>query len=278
MNTVAPPRHVRTGRDGTLRLHFERRGARTVLARSAYTLPLQVLTPVALDADAAVVSVLNPTGGLVGGDRLDIDVFATAGAHAVLTTPSATKVYRSAVEMAEQRVRLTIGPRALVEWVPDHTIPFAGAAFRQTIDVELAPDGALVLVDAFAAGRVARGETWRFGHLESSIAVHDARGPILHDRFVLTGPAAWDGVGLAESRPYFGAVVVVADVDLAALARDLDALAVDGFVAAAARMARRGLLLRCLASDAPALLAGIDSAWACARRSLGLPRLALRKP
>lgn len=275
---VAPPPPARTGRDGTLRLRFARRAGRTVLAHSAYTLPLQVLAPVALDDAAAIVSVLNPTGGLVGGDRLTIEVTAETGTHALLTTPSATKVYRSAGEIAEQRVRLGVGAGALLEWVPDHTIPFAGSAFRQAIDVQLASDGALVLVDTFAAGRVARGETWRFAHLESGLAVHDARGPILLDRFVLTGPPAWDGLGFTESHPYFGSIAVVADVDVDALARALDAITVEGFVAAAARLGRRGLVLRCLATAAPALLAGIDEAWTCARASLGLPRLPLRKP
>ena len=60
----------RVGRDGALSLRFERRGAATVLARSRFTLPLQVLSPLVLDHAAAVVSILNPTGGLVGGDRL----------------------------------------------------------------------------------------------------------------------------------------------------------------------------------------------------------------
>jgi len=81
------PRAVRVGRDGALRLDFERRGAATVVADCRFTLPLQVLAPVALDDPAAVVSILNPTGGLVGGDHLAIDVHVGAGAHAVLTTP-----------------------------------------------------------------------------------------------------------------------------------------------------------------------------------------------
>ncbi len=156
---------ARVGRDGSLRLRFERRGSRTVVTGCRYTLPLQVLAPVALDDPAAVVSILNPTGGLVGGDRLSIDVHAAAGAHAVLTTPSATRVYRTEGEVTAQMVRLSVGPRAVVEWVPDHTIPFAGSALRQTIDVELDETAGLVLVDAFSAGRIALGEAWRFAVL-----------------------------------------------------------------------------------------------------------------
>src|SRR4029077_14631792 len=112
---------ARVGRDGALRIGFARRGPATVVAGSRFTLPLQVLAPMALDDPAAVVSILNPTGGLVGGDRLEIDVRAGAGAHAELTTPSATRVYRAEGDPTVQTVRLSIGPHAVVEWVPDHT-------------------------------------------------------------------------------------------------------------------------------------------------------------
>src|SRR5262245_28212945 len=88
----------RAGRDGALCRELERRGAQTVVAGCRWTLPLQVLAPMALDDAALVVSVLNPTGGLVGGDRLVVDVRLGPGAHACLTTPSATKVYRTTGE------------------------------------------------------------------------------------------------------------------------------------------------------------------------------------
>src|SRR5207247_38951 len=118
----------RVGRDGTLALTLERRAGTTVLGRCRYALPLQVLAPLALGGPAAVVSVLNPTGGLVGGDRLAIDVTLGRAAHGCLTTPSATKVYRTAGAAAEQRVRLRLEAGAILEWVPDPTIPFVVVA------------------------------------------------------------------------------------------------------------------------------------------------------
>jgi urease accessory protein len=273
---ASPPR---VGRDGELRLAFERRGARTVLAGCRWRLPLQVLAPVALDDAAAVVSVLNPTGGLVGGDRLAIDVVAGPGAHACLTTPSATKVYRTAGAPAEQTVRLALAAGARVEWVPDHAIPFPGAALRQRLDAEVAEGATLVAVDAFAAGRVARGETWRFALLDSALGVRDARGWLLHDRLVLRDGAPGPGLGLAGDRPYVATVAVIADAGVAAFVDDAAALGGDGAEVGAAPLPRRGALVRCLAADAPALTRVLDGLWAAARRRvLGLPPLALRKP
>jgi urease accessory protein len=267
---------ARVGRDGTLHLAFERTGAATAVVRCRYTLPLQVLAPLALDDPSAVVSVLNPTGGLVGGDRLDIDVEVGAAAHACLTTPSATKVYRAGGPPAVQAVRIAAGPGATVEWVPDHTIPFAGAAFRQTIDVTLGEGARLIAVDAFSAGRVARGETWRFALLDSALAIRDARGWLLRDRFVLDGGLAAGGVACAEGHPYWATVVVIADSGVEDFLAALDAPF--GAEMGGAVLPRRGALVRCLATDAPALIGAVESVWAAARRHvLGLAPLPLRK-
>ncbi|HEY7520464.1 MAG TPA: urease accessory protein UreD [Methylomirabilota bacterium] len=272
---IAP---ARVGRDGRLALGFERRGVRTVLARCRYTLPLQVLAPMALEDRAAVVSILNPTGGLVGGDTLEIDVDMAPGAHACLTTPSATKVYRAESAAATQHVDLHVAGGACLEWIPDHTIPFAGAVFRQILKADVAEGGALVIVDAFAAGRVARGEAWRFALLDSTLGVADRAGPILHDRFILRdgGPR---GLGMTEACAYFATVAVVADAGVTAFVERVAALAVDEDVhVGAGLLARRGAVVRCLAADAPALARAIDAVWTAARLAvLGVGPLALRK-
>jgi len=270
---------ARVGRDGALALRFELRGGRSVVAGCRWTTPLQVMAPVALDDRAAVVSILNPTGGLVGGDRLAIDVTVGAGAHACLTTPSATKVYRTAGAVAEQTVRVTLAPGSRLEWAPDHTIPFAGAALRQRFDAEVGDGATLIVVDAFAAGRVARGETWRFLLLDSTLSVRDASGWLLHDRLRLCDGTPGGGLGLAEARPYVATIALIADTGVGAFVADVAALVNDDADVGAALLSRRGALVRCLAADAPALTRVLDAVWAAARHhALGLPPLTLRKP
>ncbi|MBI4628872.1 MAG: urease accessory protein UreD [Candidatus Rokubacteria bacterium] len=284
-SSSSPPRvsvdPARVGRDGALALGVERRGAANVVTRCRSTLPLQVLAPVALDDPAAVVSVLNPTGGLLGGDRLAIEAEVGPCAHACLTTPSAGRVHRTEGEPAVQTVALRLGRRAILEWVPDHTIPAAGSAFRQAIDVELDDGATLILLDAFAAGRIARGEAWRFALLDGALRIRDRRGWLLHDRFVLGGGSAAAGLGFAEGHPYFATVALVADSGLERFTAEARRAIedVEGARGGVAALARRGAVVRCLAASAPALTGLLDALWAAARRELlGLPPLALRKP
>lgn len=270
----------RVGRDGALRVRFDRRGLETVVSACRFTVPLQVLAPLALDDAAAVVSVLNPTGGLVGGDRLMIEVDVGPAAHGCVTTPAATQVYRTLGEPAVQDVTLRLEAGACLEWVPGHTIPFAGSAFRQAIRVELAEGARLILIDGFAAGRIARDEAWRFASLESSLSARDAGGWVLRDRFLLDGSPAWQALGFAEEAPYFATVALVADAGFDDFALDVAAL-VEGREdarAAVASLPRRGALVRCLAAAAPALAEMLEGIWRLARRRIfGRPGLALRK-
>jgi urease accessory protein len=241
--------------------------------------PLQVLAPMRLPDPAAVVSILNPTGGLLGGDRLAIEVVLERGAHACLTTPSSTRVARTDGPTAEQDVRLAVGPEGCLEWLPEHTIPAAGSALRQRIDVDLAPGARLILVDGFAAGRVARGEAWQFAWLESAISVREGSRWVLHDRFALGPDGPWDSLGCAEGHPYFGSAVIVGPGALGPLAGAIKAtLGALGVTAGAAPGPRGGLVARVLAPTAPALVTALDTLAALARRALlDLPPLARRR-
>jgi urease accessory protein UreH len=178
----------RTGRDGLLRLGFQRNGRRTVLTERRFRLPLQVLEPLDLDpSGAAVVVMLNPTGGILGGDRLETTVTLGDGSHACLTTPAAARAYRSAGPVAVQTFTASVGEGAVLEYVPDHLIPSPGARLHQRTAIALGPRATLIVVDAWAVGRIARSEAWSFGELDLELVVRDAGGLLLRDRAVLRG-------------------------------------------------------------------------------------------
>ncbi len=231
----------------------------------------------------ATLHLLNPTGGVLGGDVLETEVTIGAGAHVCLTTPSATRVYRSAGAASVQRFRARLEAGAVLEYVPDHVIPSPGARLVQRVDVDLAPGALVLLLDAWTPGRVVRGEAWRFDLFDLSTAVRDPAGPVFEERVRLERPTAADGFALTEGRPYIAtfAAVGARDADWPALAAAMyDALAGagDGVLGGAGALGRGGAVARVLARSAPELSAGVERLWGLCRASLlGLPPLDLRK-
>ncbi len=155
-----------------------------MLTERRYALPLQVLEPMELEAGVAALMLLNPTGGVVGGDRLCTEVRLGAGSHACLTTPSATRIYRSVGPPAVLSFRATLDAGARLEYVPDHLIPSPGARARQCTEVVLGPGATALILDAWSVGRPARGEAWDFAELDLGLACRmpmvpfSASGPV----------------------------------------------------------------------------------------------------
>jgi urease accessory protein len=102
------------------------------------------------------VYVLHPPGGVVGGDRLRVDVDVGPGAHALLTTPAATKVYRTAGAAASIDNRLTVAAGGKLEWLPQETILFDGCDVATRTRVELAAGAAFVGLELVCFGLPAR--------------------------------------------------------------------------------------------------------------------------
>jgi urease accessory protein len=161
-----------TGWEATLALSFVRAGARTALHERRHTGPLRVQRPFYPEgAGVCHVYVLHPPGGLVGGDRLRIDVLAEAGAHALLTTPAAGKLYRSQGGCASQQQILRVANGARLEWLPQETIAFDGARAELTTRVELSGDAGFIGWEILCLGRPAAQERFLRGELRQSIEV-----------------------------------------------------------------------------------------------------------
>jgi urease accessory protein len=272
------------GRDGTLRLAFERRGPRTILTGQDFTLPLQALGAMDLDGSGvATVMLLNPTGGLVGGDVVETRVTLGAGSRVCLTTAAAARVYRSSCAPAVSRFTAILEGDAALEYMPDHLIPSPGARLHQSAEVTLARDATLICLDAWAVGRVARGERWRFDELDSAIVVRDPGGPLVRERARLGGGRSLEGLGGTEGFAYVATFAAVAPArdgwrELAEeLCAAVETLQLDVRFAVTP-LRRGGLLGRLLSPTAPLLQEAVTVLWRLARRRLlGLEALSLRK-
>ena len=283
-------RAVRTatvGRVGRLVLEYVRQGDRTVFHRTQCQTPWHLLPPIYLDDSGSAYTLLvNPSGGLVGGDHLSIDLSVGPRAHVLISTPSANRVYRSLSQEAVQDVTITVEKEGILEWLPEHTIPFAGSRFRQQIDVQLRPGATVVLWDAVASGRIAHGERWRFASLQNDIHITMASQATVRERYVLAPFAAEGGVGLADAWDYVGSLFILGDdvredcwttleSALAEILKKPDDRSVLGGVS---QPAAPGLVVKLVARSAPVMTQVVMELWAAVRQVLWqMPPAVLRK-
>jgi urease accessory protein len=115
-----------------------------------------------------MVHLHNVSGGLLGGDHLELVVNVAPGAAAQVTTTGATRVYRALDQYGDtvQTNRISVAENGLLEYVPDPIIPYSGARLRQCTSIDLAAGAGLFWWDIFAPGREAHGELFAFERIE----------------------------------------------------------------------------------------------------------------
>ncbi|HXI56305.1 MAG TPA: urease accessory protein UreD [Polyangia bacterium] len=165
-------------------------GDATVLARRRHHGPLAVQRAFFPEGPSVChVYLLHPPGGIVGGDQLRIDVSVAAGAHALLTTPAATKVYRSAGAQAGQRQRLSVAAGGVLEWLPQETILFDGSHVDLRTRVDLVAGARFVGMETLCFGLPARGEAFGRGRCRQSLELWQGGRPLLVERGRFDGDA-----------------------------------------------------------------------------------------
>jgi urease accessory protein len=144
--------NARMAWNARLALDYAKEAGRTV-ARFEHDGPLRILQALYPEGDAVCHNVLvHPPSGLVGGDTLDISVRVQAGAHGLVTTPGATRFYRSDGEAAIQRTRVVQGEGSRLEWLPLEAICYSGCVAQNQLTFELAPGAQMIGWDVAALG------------------------------------------------------------------------------------------------------------------------------
>ncbi len=143
---------------------------------------------------------INTGGGMTGGDRLEVDVALGEGAAATLTTQAAEKIYRAQADDVRIGVRLTLAPGSRLDWLPQETILFDRARLARRLEVAMAPDASLTLVESTIFGRTAMGESLREAAFRDSWRIRRGGRLALAEDVRLSGDVA-----AALARPAVGA-------------------------------------------------------------------------
>jgi urease accessory protein len=170
------------------------------VARFEHDGPLRILQTLYPEGDAIAHNVLvHPPSGLVGGDTLELALRAGPGAHGLVTTPGASRFYRSAGEPAIQRTRISLGEGARFEWLPLEAICYSGCLAQNHLSLDLAPGSEVIAWDVTALGLPEAQQPFVQGSVLQHLELRQAwleKGKIeAHDKRLMDGP-----LGLAGQR------------------------------------------------------------------------------
>ncbi len=183
-----PTNQVQNNWHGRLNLVYANRDGATQIIHNQMQAPLKVQRPFYPEGKEVCHSVvLHTAGGVVGGDRLSSHFHLQPNAKALITSAAASKIYRSSGLESQQNIDIKLEAGANLEWLPQETIVFDGAIYRQNLRVELAPTARILLWEITRFGRSARGEKFLSGEWRSHTEIWQQNIPLWIDRQWLQG-------------------------------------------------------------------------------------------
>jgi urease accessory protein len=217
------------GWQGHLQLTYRHTQGKTQAIQHQGTAPLKVQRSFYPESEAICHNtILHTAGGIVGGDKLQIDIDLQPQSRAVITTAAAGKIYGSNGTVAVQKIVQNIGAEACLEWLPQETIIFNGAIFHQYLRVNLAATATWMGWEINRFGRTARGERFTQGKWQSATEVYREGKPVWIDRPVLYGDEMVDSAHSLAGYPIVGSlawiIAGVSDRDSKNLAMELRSL------------------------------------------------------
>lgn len=172
----------------TLHLGFVYQHGKTLLKRRDGRGPLTVQRSLYPETpDVCHTYLIHPPGGMVGGDCLDLRVDVAAQAHAVITTPSAGKIYQSTGAESVQLQQFHLAKGASLEWMPQEMILYGGSKSRLKTRIDLEQSATFIGWELLCLGRLASDDVFSSGQCTQQLQLYRGGEPLLLDRFATTG-------------------------------------------------------------------------------------------
>lgn len=198
---------------GSLRLHVANRGERAIATDQYFQGALRVLRPHYLDESGQVTyTIVNPGGGYLGGDVYDIDVEVAHGASLLLTTQSATKVYRTPEAHARQCSVFRLGPHAVLENLPDQLIAYREAHYLQDTVVDMDASATFVIAEVITPGWAPDGTLFTYDEVRLRQEVRIDGIPVVLDNLIVRpdeGDESVESTLFMAGRTHLGTLLAV---------------------------------------------------------------------
>lgn len=260
--------------DGRAEIGFTGQDGQTRLVHLYNRDPLRFLFPAPPFGDCIQAGLVTTSGGLVGGDRLAIDIQTQAGARAMISPTSAEKVYRSTGADCEIDVALRAEAGSWLEWLPQETILFNESRMKRVTRIDADGAARVFAGEMLVFGRIGRGERLTRGLVRECWEVRQGGRLTWADNLQMDGdigatiahPAGFDGATAAATTIY-----IAPDAEKH-LADARDALEEADGLKSGATLVNGVLVTRFIGRDARTLRGAFGKFWATFRhRVAGLP-------
>ena len=176
----APPLNVgNAGKVGLLVLVLENKEGKTTLVENYHKVPLQVQKALYIDENMPhmpFVYIMSPSGGILQGDRLRMDIHGHENTVFHITTQAATKIYRMEMNYATQILNITLDKGSYAEFLPDMIIPYRDSRFYQEVNLKIHEDATCLYSEILSPGRVTYGESFLYEIFYSRFQATDLSG------------------------------------------------------------------------------------------------------
>lgn len=198
---------------GYLQLSAESKRGKTIAQDMYFYGAFKLMNPFYMNNDGqAYFYIMNPGGGYVDGDTYRIDVHLAKGAQLLLTTQSASKIYKTPKQPVNQQMYITLKEGSLLEYLPDPIIGYKNSRYRQKTVVHMEKDTCLIITDIITSGWDPEGNMFSYDMLDLNTEVYLENNLILLDHIRLTPDSQHlDSIGLLEGYSHFGTMLIIGE-------------------------------------------------------------------
>ena len=143
---------------GSLKLSLAARDGRTAIRSWYQSGAAKARAPKVYSHRGIEALLINTSGGLTGGDTLNISLAVGEAACGVFTSQASEKIYRSLGGTVSIKVDLSVAKGGRGCWVPQDTIFFDGASLSRELRLAAAQSAEFLIMEPLVFGREAMGE------------------------------------------------------------------------------------------------------------------------
>ena len=247
-----------------LQLEFVAGQQRTQMLPRKRVGPLLVQRPFYPEQNTCHAYLLHPPGGVVGGDRLDLQIALDTGAHALLTTPGATKFYQSAGQTAVYAQRFSVAGEGKLEFLPHENIYFPGANVAMHSSIELQGNSVTMWWEKHCFGRPVISETFDKGQVTARLELSIDNELALTETQRINAGEITSACGL-RGHPVMGTFLLHGSTVSADLSRSISELSVQQGYASVTSPLDGLLVIRYLGNSTADMSRYFVSVWQLAR-------------